>query len=61
MFNNDNIVYKNNAGIEYIQFKRLLKLGVKHAYTLKNEGLDFSKDSISEKEAYSRICEVIRN
>ena len=38
-FSNENIVYKNNGNIELIQFKKLLKYGIKHAYTLKGENL----------------------
>ena len=47
MFNiqNDEIIYNNNNGVEYIQFKRLLDLNIKHAYTLKGDDLDFSFNS----------------
>ena len=38
-FENDIITYKNENGIEYIQFKRLLEHGIKHGYTLKKEGI----------------------
>lgn len=48
---NKEIVYKKGKDIEYIQFKRLLKYGIKHAYTLKGENIDFS--SLSEKNEYS--------
>ena len=61
MFNNENIVYKNNGDIEYIQFKKLLKYGIKHAYTLKGKNLDFSKDAEAEKSSYSKLCNAIRN
>ena len=36
---NDNIIYKKGNGIEYLQFKRLLDYGIKHAYTLKGDGI----------------------
>lgn len=58
-FSNDNIIYQRNGDIEYIQFKRLLKYGIKHAYTLKGENLDFSKDSEYEKSSYARISKAI--
>lgn len=58
-FSNDNIIYQKNGDIEYIQFKRLLKYGIKHAYTLKGENLDFSKDSEYEKSSYARISKAI--
>jgi len=59
-FSNDNIIYKNNGDIEYIQFKKLLKYGVKHAYTLKGEDLDFSKDSEFEESSYFRISDALK-
>lgn len=58
-FSNENIILKDNGDIQYIQFKRLLKYGIKHCYTLKGEKLDFSKDSEYEKESYSRISKAI--
>ena len=44
MFNlkNEEIVYVKKDNIEYIQFKKLLKYGIKHAYTLKGDNIDFS-------------------
>ena len=41
-FLNENIILKDNGDIQYIQFKRLLKYGIKHCYTLKGENIDFS-------------------
>lgn len=55
MEENNNIVYKNNNGIEYIQFKRLLELGIKHAYTLKGENVDFTSTSELLKPSYEKI------
>lgn len=52
---NDNIIIKQGNGIEYIQFKRLLDYGIKHAYTLKGEGINFRSDSKEEKESYNKI------
>ena len=42
---NDNIIIKQGKGIEYIQFKRLLDYGIKHAYTLKGNGINFRSNS----------------
>lgn len=56
---NDNIVVKEENGIEYIQFKRLLEHGIKHAYTLKGEGINFRSGSEEEKESYKKIFESI--
>ena len=56
---NDNIVIKQGNGIEYIQFKRLLEHGIKHAYTLKGEGINFRSDSKEEKESYQKIFDSI--
>ncbi|MBR3613987.1 MAG: peptidoglycan editing factor PgeF [Clostridia bacterium] len=56
---NDKIVIKQGNGIEYIQFKNLLQHGIKHAYTLKREGINFRSDSKEEKESYKKIFESI--
>ena len=56
---NDKIVIKQGNGIEYIQFKNLLQHGIKHAYTLKWEGINFRSDSKEEKESYKKIFESI--
>lgn len=56
---NDNIVVKQGRGIEYIQFKRLLEHGIKHAYTLKGDGINFRSDSKEEKESYKKIFESV--
>ena len=60
MFKNENIIYKDNGEIAYIQFKRLLKYDIKHAYTLKREGLDFSKDAEKEKISYEALCSALQ-
>lgn len=58
-FSNEQIIYKSTGDIEYIQFKRLLKYGIKHCYTLKGDNLDFSKDSKFEKSSYDRIANAL--
>ena len=55
MFNNANILYNSKNGIEYIQFKKLLELGIKHAYTLKGDNINFRSNSPEEKESYKKI------
>ena len=61
MFNiqSDEIIYNNKNGIEYIQFKKLLDFGIKHAYTLKGKDINFRSNSAEEKESYSKIYEAI--
>ncbi len=56
---NDNIIYKKGNGIEYLQFKRLLDYGIKHAYTLKGDGINFRTNSAEEKDCYQRIFDNI--
>ncbi len=58
-FSNDTIIYQNKGDIQYIQFKKLLKYGVKHAYTLKGEDLDFSHDTPVEKSSYLRLSKAL--
>lgn len=61
MFNflNDQIIFQDKGDIQYIQFKRLLKYGIKHGYTLKGENLDFSHHAEVEKTSYSRIAKAL--
>ena len=56
----EDIVFNEVDGIKYIQFKRLLKYGVKHAYTLKGENLDFSRESEFEKSSYEKIANALK-
>lgn len=57
ILSNDEILYNNENGMEYIQFKRLLRYkNLIHAYALKP--LDFRTHfENSPVEAYSRLCE----
>lgn len=60
MFNqSEEIIYNNKNGIEYIQFKKLLDLNVKHAYTLKGEGLDFYYNAKEELESNRKLFESL--
>ena len=56
---NENIIVKSNGDIQYIQFKKLLEYGIKHAYTLRGENLDFSFDSEFEKSSYERLAKSL--
>ena len=58
-FNDDNIVLKQGNGIEYIQFKKLLEYGIKHAYTLKDDSIDFSFDQELNFSSYEKLCSVL--
>ena len=61
MFNffSDEIIFKDNGDVKYIQFKRLLKYGVRHCYTLKGENLDFSRNQDLENSSYSRLAKAL--
>lgn len=59
---NENIIQINKNGINYIQFKKLLELGIKHAYSLKSENIEIRKqggDPKTEKESYEKLCNAI--
>jgi len=56
---NEEIIYKENEKIKYIQFKRLLKYGIKHAYTLKGENINFSSKSQYQTSSYKKICKAL--
>lgn len=55
----DKIICKEQNGIEYIQFRKLLEFGIKHAYTLKGKNTNFRSGSKEEKECYSKIYNAI--
>ena len=59
IFNNDVIVKKSYNGMDYIQFKRLNNLGIKHAYSLKSEGFGFRSGTPTEENSYKTICEAV--
>lgn len=61
MFNlkNEEIVYVKKDNIEYIQFKKLLKYGIKHAYTLKGEHIDFSFNQELNSSSYEKLCDAL--
>ena len=56
---NENIIYRNECGIEFIQFKRLLDLGIMNAYTLKGKDTDFTFNKENSKSSYDRICNAL--
>ena len=62
---NENLVYQNKNGIEYIQFKKLLQYPeITHCYTLRsNNKLDFPpvyKDAKTLKQSYKKIANAER-
>ncbi len=54
-FENDVLKYNNKNGIEYIQFKKLLEMGINNAYTLKGENIQFRTNSEHEQESIEKI------
>lgn len=59
-FENENIIHVKTEEIEFIQFKRLLELGIKHAYTLKGDGINFrSTNKELERESYLKLFNAI--
>lgn len=61
MFNIDSkeIIYNNKNGIEYIQFKKLLDLNIKHAYSLKGEKINFRSSCSEQKESYEKLFSAV--
>ena len=56
------VIQRNENHISYLQFKILNDLGVKHAYTLKNDGVNFrhSEENFKiELESYKKICNAL--
>lgn len=59
MIENDNIIIKEYEGLKYLQFKKLLDYGIKHAYTLKSDGFDFSHGVPEEKRSYEVLNKAL--
>lgn len=59
MLGNDNVVIKSYKGLKYLQYKALLNLGVKHAYTLKSDGFDFSFGVEENRKSYEVLAEAL--
>lgn len=59
IYNEKNVIVKKENGIEYIQFKKLLELGIKHAYTLKGEGINFRSTAKEQEYSYKKIFDAI--
>lgn len=59
MIENENIIIKSFEGLQYLQFKKLNELGIKHAYTLKSNGFDFSHDVPEEKYSYDILAKAL--
>ena len=57
--NKDIIIKENSNGIKYLQFKRLLDYGIKHAYTLKKDEIDFSFNQERHDISYEKLAECL--
>lgn len=56
---NNDIIIKNEKGIKYLQFKKLLEYGIKHAYTLSVDGIDFSFKKESHDNSYKILADAL--
>lgn len=59
MFKNEEIIYSEKNGVKYMQFKRLLKYGVKHAYTFKSDDIDFAFNQDKNEKSYKALCKAL--
>lgn len=56
---NDEIIFKEQNGLKYMQFKKLLDLGINHLYTLKSDGIDFATGGALEEKSYKIVAEIL--
>jgi hypothetical protein len=54
------VIFKNEYGIEYMQFQKLLDLGINHCYTLLSKNIDFGTESKFYDESIDKICKVMK-
>lgn len=59
MFKDDEVIFLEKDGLKYMQFKKLLKYGVKHAYTLKSDGYNFAFNQDSNEISYKKLCSAL--
>jgi len=59
MLENEKIIIKSEKGLNYFQFKKLLDYGIKHAYTLKSEGFDFSFGVAECEKSYETLADIL--
>ncbi len=58
-FDNENIIYKNVDGLEFIQFKKLLEMGILNAYTLNCKDIDFTYRRKESLSSYEKLCKAL--
>ena len=59
---NEQVMQVSKNGIDYLQFRVLLDLGVKHAYTLKCDNLLFKEPGFGKPmylESYKKLCDCL--
>lgn len=59
---NETIVQKSKDGVNYIQFKKLLDLGIKHAYALKGEHLHIERNGGNVEarlNSFKHLCNAV--
>lgn len=59
MKSDNKLIFKTFKGLNYMQFTDLLEMGIKHAYTLKSEGFDFSFGVKEEQKSYDILSEAL--
>lgn len=60
---NENVIHQKQNGIEYLQFRRLLKYPeIQHCYTMRQENMNFRiyEDDKILQESYDKICKALQ-
>ena len=57
--NNDVVIFNEKYGLKYMQFKKLLELGISHLYTLKSDGIDFATGGVLEDKSYEVVAKIL--
>ena len=56
---NEIVVFKEEYGLRYMQFKKLLELGINHLYTLKSDEVNFAPDNPLESKSYEIVAKIL--
>ena len=59
LVDNDVVIFKEENGLKYMQFRKLLDLGIKHFYILKSDNIDFATGGPLESQSYDVVAKIL--
>lgn len=56
---NEIVIFKEEYGLRYMQFRKLLELGINHLYTLKSDEINFAPNNPLESKSYEIVAKIL--